>query len=82
MAAGQFSVTTLRDVVRLVFLFTKHVLMSILIGGRNVKMLQKNELKKTLFSAKKMKTNFQSVIPHWEQRKNTRHIIQNMSDLF
>jgi len=53
MAAGQFSVTTLRDVVRLVFLFTKHVLMSILIGGRNVKMLQKNELKKTLFSAKR-----------------------------
>lgn len=53
MAAGQFSVTTLRDVVRLVFLFTKHVLMSILIGGRNAKMLQKNELKKTFFSAKR-----------------------------
>ena len=32
---------------------SKHVLMSILIGGRNVKMLQKNELKKTLFSAKR-----------------------------
>ena len=30
----------------------------------------------------KLKTGFQCVYPTWEQRKNTRHIIQNMSDLF
>ena len=30
----------------------------------------------------KMKTGFQCVYPTWEQRKNTRHIFQNMSDLF
>ena len=30
----------------------------------------------------KMKTGFQFVYPTWEQRKNTRHIFQNMSDLF
>ena len=29
-----------------------------------------------------MKTDFQRVNPTWEQIKNTRHIIQNMSDIF
>ena len=29
-----------------------------------------------------MKTGFQCVYPTWEKRKNTRHIFQNMSDLF
>ena len=30
----------------------------------------------------KMKTGFQCVYHTWEKRKNTRHIFQNMSDLF
>ncbi len=35
-----------------------------------------------VFGCGKVKTNFQCVNPTWEQRKNTRHIFRNMSDLF
>ena len=34
------------------------------------------------FRCGKMKTGFQCIYPTWEQIKNTRHIFQNMSDLF
>ena len=34
------------------------------------------------FCAKKVKTNFQRVILCWKKRKNTRHIIENMSEKF
>ncbi len=30
----------------------------------------------------KLKTGFQCVYHTWEKRKNTRHVFQNMSDLF
>ena len=35
-----------------------------------------------VFRCGKMKTGFQCIYPTWEQIKNTRHIFQNMSDLF
>jgi hypothetical protein len=34
-----------------------------------------------VFRCGKMKTDFQHFLFTWEQRKNTRHIFQNMSDL-
>ena len=43
---------------------------------------EKTVAQKAKFSIEKMKTDFQRVNPTWEQIKNTRHIIQNMSDIF
>ena len=51
--------------------------------ARSGRTATQNPCRKTgVFVTEKMKTDFQCVYPTWEQIKNTRHIFQNMSDLF
>ena len=46
------------------------------------KTMKKTKAENGYSVTEKVKTNFQRVIPCWEKRKNTRHIIENMSEKF